>query len=248
MRVEEVRKQFGMPFDNPLYPRPPYEYKNGKILMVLYRTTRKQIEAILPEPLMPGRHNYAMVQIMDFPDVSGFGPYMEALTIVEAELDGKQGVYCPYIYVNSDSPLAAGREIWGNSKKMADISLTHQNDTTVGKVSRNSVPIASASLPYKYEHSSMEEIEEKSPISPMYTLKIIPGVEGNTDIMQLTSVVLEDVKIKECWKGPATLELLPNTYAPMHKIGVEEVVEGYYFIVDWNLPWGKVEYDYLTTP
>lgn len=246
MKIEEVKKAHCTPVDDPYYPEPPYEYKNTENLVVVYETYKEQIEAVLPEPLKPAGNNRASACFMNFPDVSGLGPYHASAIFLEVEFDGEPGAYCPYLYMDSYAPIVCGREIWGHPKKNADISLMHLNDTMVGRISRNSVEAAVATLPYKYDHSSIEELEEEMAPSPLYNLKVIPSVEGGTPaVLQLTSVVSEDVTIWDCWKGPATLELRPNVHLPMYRIGVKKLLGGYYFRKDSKLPYGKVVYDYL---
>lgn len=46
------------------------------------------------------------------------------------------GTYEPYLYVTSEIPLAAGREIWGFCKKLANINVRLEKEIARGEVER----------------------------------------------------------------------------------------------------------------
>jgi acetoacetate decarboxylase len=51
--------------------------------------------------------------------------------------------------------------------------------------------------------------------------------------------------VRECWAGPATVELRPNAQAPVHRLPVIEMLDGYFWIGDFTLQPGDVIHDYL---
>ena len=78
-------------------------------------------------------------------------------------------------------------------------------------------------------------------------LKVVNGVDGKVAIRQLTARRFENVRVRECWSGPATMELRPNAQAPVYKLPVLEMIAGFYWRADFVLPWGQVLHDYLAT-
>jgi acetoacetate decarboxylase len=75
--------------------------------------------------------------------------------------------------------------------------------------------------------------------------KVIPHIDGRTAIRQLTSRKLADVNVHECWAGPCTVELRPNAQAPVHKLPVREMGDGYFWCADFTLVAGTIIHDYL---
>ena len=54
------------------------------------------------------------------------------------DVHGDMGYYIPYIYVTNDAAMAAGRELLGAPRKMADISLESECDLIQGTLERTS--------------------------------------------------------------------------------------------------------------
>jgi acetoacetate decarboxylase len=53
------------------------------------------------------------------------------------------------------------------------------------------------------------------------------------------------VSIHECWTGPCTVELRPNIQAPVFKLPVREMGNGYFWKADFTLVQGEIVHDYL---
>jgi acetoacetate decarboxylase len=62
--------------------------------------------------------------------------------------------------------------------------------------------------------------------------------------MQITSYLQEN-KLKELYKGKATLELGSSSIDPLGKIPIVEIVRAEYMVVDGTVDYGDVIYDYL---
>ena len=79
-----------------------------------------------------------------------------------------------------------------------------------------------------------------------YNLKYIPSARKNAppDVMQITSYV-QDNKLKEFYRGKATLELGSSSVDPLGKIPIVEIVRAEYMVVDGTVDYGDVIYDYL---
>jgi acetoacetate decarboxylase len=56
---------------------------------------------------------------------------------------------------------------------------------------------------------------------------------------------LADVKVTECWRGPSTTELRPNAQAPIHRLPVLEMLDGFFWQAEFSLVAGEVLLDYL---
>jgi len=237
---------FETPCDNPLYPRFPMEMRDVEILTVFYRTDLDAARRLVPAPLEL-KSDIVIVHIYHMHDADMFGDYYESAVQLPVELTGAgvSGAYSPYLYLSSVGAVAVGREIYGQPKKGGEPCLEARGDLFVGTVSRNGIDVITATLPYKTRRAELSEMLEFGDFRTNINLKIINGVDGKIAIRQLTARRFEDVRVRECWSGPATIELRPNAQAPVYKLPARETLAGFYWRADFVLPWGKVLHDYL---
>ena len=243
---------FSTPADNPLVPRFPLTFRNTEILTVIYRTEPRAIGAVLPPPL-ESTGDLAAVHIYKMNDADGFGRYLESAVQVGCRLSAahshtgaeEQGAYSPYLYLGSDGAVAAGSEVYGQPKKGGRPELKVVDDLFVGRVWRNGIDVITATLPYKVQRRRPEDLQRHLPFIHNINMKLIPDITGVPAIKQITGRHLTDVVVHEVWGGPATLELRPNAQAPVYRLPVREVLEGFYWVVDFTLPVGAVLHDYL---
>jgi acetoacetate decarboxylase len=236
------------PFDNPLYPRFPMEMRNVEIMTVFYRTDRDAARRLIPAPLAL-ENDIVIVHIYHMHDSDMFGDYYESAVQLPVAMPGTgaRGAYSPYLYLSSIGAVAVGREIYGQPKKGGEPRLEARGDLFVGRVSRNGIDVITATMPYKTRRAELSEMLEISDFRTNINLKIINGVDGKIAIRQLTARRFENVRVRECWAGPATMELRPNAQAPVYMLPVREMIAGFYWRTDFVLPWGDVLHDYLAT-
>ena len=237
---------FETPFDNPLYPHFPLEMRNVEILTAFYRTDPEAARRLIPAPLEPAG-DVVIVHIYHMHDADSFGDYFESAVQLPVTLPGAAvtGAYSPYLYLGSDGAVAVGREVYGQPKKGGDPRLEARGDLFVGTVSRNGIDVITATLPYKQRRADPAELLRHGDFRTNINLKVITGIDGQIAIRQLTARRFEDVRIHECWSGPATVELRPNAQAPVYRLPVREMLTGYYWRTDFVLPYGQVLHDYL---
>lgn len=109
---------FSMPFSSPAFTCGPYRFINREYLVVSYETDIDALREIVPEPLEV-RDPIVNFEFMRMPDSTGFGDYTEAGQVIPVHYDGKQGNYVHAMYLDSEAPIAGGREIWGFPKSLA---------------------------------------------------------------------------------------------------------------------------------
>ncbi|GJQ20160.1 MAG: hypothetical protein HBSIN02_05150 [Bacteroidia bacterium] len=234
------------PWDAPLVPKFPFTFRNVEVLTLSYRTTEEAIRSLLPPPLK-AISDRIVVHVYNMHDVEWLGSYGECNVMVGAELPGKaRGGYSPYLFLNSDVGLAHGREVHGQPKKFADPRVEVRGDLLVGTVTRNGIDILTGTMAYKQERGTLEEFKELTfDFAVNLNYKVIPGIDGKTALRQITSRLLTDVRVDECWIGPCTVELRPNIQAPVFRLPVVETGPGMYWKADFTLVEGKVLHDYL---
>ena len=143
---------FSFPWDAPLVPPFPIEFRNVSILTVAWRTDPAAIASLLPPPLEP-TGDVVLAHIYSMPDVDFVGAAHECNVMFGARLSNGeqvvQGGYSIGLYLDSDVGVAHGREVHGQPKKMAALKLETRGDLIVAEVERNGITILTATLPYK---------------------------------------------------------------------------------------------------
>lgn len=244
MKIADVKKTaFAMPLTSPSYPPGPYRFVNREYMIITYRTDMEALRAVVPEPLeiVEPVVKYEFIRM---PDSTGFGDYTETGQVIPVRFNGREGGYVHSMYLNDDSPIAGGREIWGFPKKLAEPKLKVEKDTLVGTLHLGSVELAVGTMGYKHRDMDNDAVL-KSMLLPSYLLKIIPHVDCTPRICELVEYYLEDVTIRGAWSGPAGLTLHSHALAPVADLPVREVLSATHIVADLTLGLGRVVHDYL---
>ena len=244
MTEDEVRANaFAMPLTNPAFPRGPYSFVDREFLIVTYRTDPDALKAVFPAPLVVG-DPVVKYEFIRMPDSTGFGDYTETGQVVPVTLNGESGGYVHAMFLDDESPIAGGRELWGFPKKLATPKLAVEKDALVGTLHYGSVKVAVATMGYKHRALDVAPIA-RSLAAPNYLLKIIPHVDGSPRICELVRYRCENVTVKGAWTGPVALELFQHALAPVARLPVLEVLSGVHILSDLTLGLGSVVHDYL---
>jgi acetoacetate decarboxylase len=249
MREEEIlERAFAMPLTSPSYPRGPYRFVNREYLIITYRTDPVKLRAVVPEPLdIDGREALVKYEFIRMPDSNGFGDYTESGQVIPVSFRGRRGSYTHCMFLNDEGPIAAGRELWGFPKKLAQPTLRTEVDTLVGTLDYGPLRVATGTMGYKHREADLATVKA-SLETPNFLLKIIPHVDGSSRICELVEYHLDHVLVKGAWAGPAALSLTPHALAPVAELPVLEVVSAIHIVADLTLGLGKVVYDYLREP
>jgi acetoacetate decarboxylase len=136
MKLADVRaKAFAMPLTDPAYPRGPYKFYNREFVVITYRTDADALQEVVPEPLeVTG--DTVTYEFIRMPDSTGFGDYTETGQVIPVRFRGadgtvQQGGYVHAMYLDDNSPIAGGREIWGFPKKLATPKIEIESETLV---------------------------------------------------------------------------------------------------------------------
>ena len=234
----------GTPYGAPLVPPLPIRLRKTEILTVVYRTRKEAADALIPEPLVLAS-DLCVLNVYWMHDAEWFGVYGESAFQLPVVLpDGSTAVYSPFLVLGSDGGVATGRELYGQPKKAGDISLAPDGDLLVGRVRRNGIDVATATMCWKQSPLVGEALEELVPgAARNVNLRVLPDGEGGFR-RELVLRSLEDVVVHEAWVGPATVELRPNAQVPVHLLAVDEVVLGVHRLLDMTLPQGAVVHRY----
>ena len=244
MKIADVRRTaFAMPLTSPSYPPGPYRFVDREYMIITYRTDPDALRAVVPEPLEIDEP-LVKYEFIRMPDSTGFGNYTESGQVIPVKFRGVAGGYVHSMYLDDDSPIAGGREIWGFPKKLAQPTLKSAKDVLLGTLDYGDIRVATGSMGYK--HRTLDAAKVKaSLLAPNFLLKIIPHVDCTPRICELVRYFLEDVTVKGAWEGPAAIELFEHALAPVARLPVREVVSGVHILADLTLGLGEVVHDYL---
>jgi acetoacetate decarboxylase len=244
VKIDDVkRRAFAMPLTNPSFPPGPYRFVNREFLVITYRTEMNALRAVVPEPLRL-TEPIVKYEFIRMPDSTGFGDYTESGQVIPVTFEGKAGGYVHAMYLNDESPIAGGRELWGFPKKLAEPSMRVEKDTLIGTLDYGSVRIVTATMGYKHRALDLAKIKTGL-MAPNYLLKIIPHVDCSPRICELVCYYMEDITVKGAWEGPAALQLFKHALAPVADLPVVEVISGTHIQTDLTLGLGTVLYDYM---
>ncbi len=234
---------FSTPRTAPLYPPPPWEYRDNRAIVILFETTRDVLTELVPEPLIPHAVNYAFVYIGKYNiEAPTKLTFHEAGIGVLSSYETTQGKFAAYMYADKVMPIVAGREIWGSPKKGAEIQFKEDGKTVIATVSRGGKAIVRATL------SKDKKLDPKMgwPPSPWFSLKLIPSVQkdAHPDVRQITLTAVKD-RFKELYTGKATLEFASAPGDPLGKIKVLGMAAAQFAVYDFDIGYGEVLHDYL---
>jgi acetoacetate decarboxylase len=241
---QDVRENaFAMPLTSPAYPPGPYRFVDREYLIITYRTDPDRLRAVVPEPLQI-EEPLVRYEFIRMPNSTGFGDYTESGQVIPVSFQGRRGGYTHSMFLNDHPPIAAGRELWGFPKKLANPTLRTEIDVLVGTLDYGDVRVATSTMGYK--HKTVDaELAATALAAPNFLLKIIPHVDGAPRICELVEYYLEDITIRGAWTGPGALSLAPHALAPVAELPVIEVISAQHIIADLTLGLGKVIHDYL---
>jgi len=245
MRAQDIRKLPSMPAAGPSYPAGPYRFVDREYMIITYETDPDVVREHLPEPLEPQAQPLVHYEWIRMPDSSGFGSYTESGLVIPCTFRGEEVNFVSQMYLDDDPPIAAGREIWGFPKKYAHPKLAIVKDTLIGTLEYSGQIVAMGTMGYKHESSAGNGARTTAALSKtQVNLKIIPGVDGRSEICQLVAYNLTEITVKGSWAGPGRLHLVPHVNAPVADLPVRRIIGAHHFLADLTLPYGRVIHDY----
>ena len=123
----------------------------------------------------------------------------------------------------------------GQPKKLGEPKLEYRGDLVVGTVSRNGIDILTGTMAYKQRRDTLDSLKRHFDFAENINLKAVDHIDGRPAIRQLTARRLADVVVHECWSGPCTVELRPNAQAPVHRLPVVDMLDGFHWRADFTL-------------
>ncbi len=228
---------YDMPVDAPLYARPPIYYKGTEAINFTYETDEAAVAEMLPAGLGVPSPPTATLMFIRYP-FSTLGPYEEAILALGCTWQGEPRTYIAHIVVNTDPPMAAGREIWGFPKKFAEITLQMEDDLIWGTMDRpTGNRICSGVIRPEVPLPDTQAVQV-----PPLSLRVIPSPEEGAppSLMELIETTSTSTTL-EAWSGPGFAQYhSTSTIDPWHRIAVKKMLGASYRRYDQILGFGKI--------
>jgi acetoacetate decarboxylase len=228
---------YSMPPEAPAFQAPPYYYRNAQAVSIRFETDPEAALAALPEPLELIEPASANLSIYWYPFTT-FGPYHEAILRLYARHDGKPLTYIHQIFVDTEPPMLAGREIWGFPKKLGKIGFDRDRDMIVGSLERPA-GVRLATVVMRPERP----IASLGSNGPTTGLRIIPSADPSSSRPALAELIAADSQhtLREAWEGPGSVSFPDRSiFDPVDRFPVRRIVKAVYMEYDIVLPAGRV--------
>ncbi len=236
-RLTLEKMGYSMPVDSPAYQAPPYHYRNAQAIAVKFETDLDAALEALPAPLQLIEPATANLSFYWYPFTT-FGPYHEVILRLYAQHEGKPLTYVQQIFVDTEPPMLAGREIWGFPKKLATIGLARDRDMIVGTLERPA-GVRLASMIVRPE----QPISNLPSSGPTTGLRIIPAAEVGATRPACAELVAADTRhtIREAWEGTGSISFPDHSALdPVDRFPVKRILKSTYMEYDIMLPAGRI--------
>lgn len=253
MVLQGDEEGFSPPFDSSIFgasftPSTPgeeytIEYDDCDALSAFF-TTNSDVRALLPEGVEPWSDPpQAGVLLARYPTTT-VGTYNEEITVIQVEdVNGELAYYIPYIYVTNDAAMAAGRELAGAPKKIADIDLDASGTVYQGTMERPAGKRLLTVTTQPEERAVGGIIDQLLPSpTPLLSVRHLPPIEGGDGCTQLVKWYADlDFHTDEAgtvkrWMGPTSVSYDQHSASdPIDRVPAEDVLVGMYSKFDMEL-------------
>jgi acetoacetate decarboxylase len=221
-----------IPVQAPLYPEPPYYYEGAHGVFFVYDTEKENIKKVLPEFFDVGDMPLVALAVLEYPKTT-IGPYNEAYALVQAKCGDVSGWFNPFMWVNTDDALAAGREIWGFPKKIADIKVLKEEEQVKGVVERRGVKIIDTVV----EPASPLEMPLEGSV---LTFKQMFKADGSGEEVRRVVLTNVDFKPTEMMSGKGVIKFGKSKDDPIHILKPKQLAASISLTMNLTLPYGKI--------
>jgi acetoacetate decarboxylase len=241
---------FSMPLGASLYPEPPHHFHGARQAWASYEADGTSVRSMLPPGVEPDSDPpLCQLWVCDYPSTT-FGPYLEAFIMVRVRVDGVRYWYQPVIFTNREPALAAGREIWGFAKKLAEMDWREEAEQIVFTIERPAGKRIATFAMTRDRIASVDEVEGL----PVLSLRYIPPsapkrppAAAELVRLDVAGAMHESPGLgKVLWAGrPSVTMDSPSTVDPWHLLAPRRILNGYVQTTDFSLPLGTVVKDYV---
>ena len=231
-RLAEDQLPHASPIPSPLYPPPPWELKEARLLKLVFETSEDAVLDWIPPKLTRSTPPYATIIVASYPD-SPVGPCNVATQYVGCRAGFFIRAYVLQSIVDSFEAAAAMREVWGLPCRLGEVEVRRSDGAVSARVSRNGALLADVSL--KDGHA----IDTSSArFDAVLTVRTTPSIEEGKrhDLLQLVQID-PDYEIAECLRGTGAVEYGPDSDTdPWDRVPMLNMIAATDCLVNTELP------------
>src|SRR5215472_1188518 len=148
-------------------------FLDGRTLTVTYLTRSELIRAVLPPPLEPAGEALVSVGVGTFGRSNCVGAFTGGWVDVRARYQGIEANYCLAMPMTTDVAIIFGRELFGEPKKQARVSLGNFGAEIRATIERRGVPYIAV------EATLTERLQARGPAtSDRFHFKFMHAADG----------------------------------------------------------------------
>jgi acetoacetate decarboxylase len=242
-----------------LLPAPPWHY-SGDLLTVEYRTDPALVAELLPPPLALAPEDPGAIALIwaDWQSCGDDGAelldpvraqYRECFAVARCSYGGAVYSRCLYIWVDADFALARGL-VQGYPKKLGSVHQTrpHPYGRAAPRIGPGGVFAGTLAAADRRLAQAVVTLREEAPSNgfvnahPMAHHRWMPSVaKGAPDsLAELIVSGSASFEAGPAWRGDAALELFESPTEELARLGVREIIGGYYRQVGVTWDGGQV--------
>jgi acetoacetate decarboxylase len=241
-----------IPFGGSLYPPPPHHFRGAQRAVATYEADAELVASLLPPGVEADSDPPICQAWVCWYPWSTFGAFHEAYIFVRVACEGVRYWYQPVIFTDSEPPLAAGREIWGFAKKLAQLEWRMDGEQLIFIAER---PRGKRIMTFTL---SLDRIADPSEMEPLpglsfrYLPASVPGrPPAAAELVRLDATRAlhqTDGLGADLWGGRAAVTMdSPSEVDPWYRLApTGPVLSGFVQTMDFTLPIGtSVVRDYV---
>ena len=228
------------PATAPLYPPFPWKTFGGKAIVINYETDLDPVLDLLPPDLAPLTDPPVVSCLLNggYDFAVGGGAYCEMAPLLHVTYQGEPYIYPWVVYLGEGTEewFAAGREVLGDSKKLAQIRLEHKlgRGMMLGTVER---PAGHRIVTMVAGPFDRQGDESDFGFNPIIGLRLLPSGDKGNNRPQVAELHRKTVKATIAraadgspmiFHGPGTVELGRSEQDPLYKLPVRKVLGAFY--------------------
>jgi len=211
--IAEIQKVVGNP-----------RFTNCEMLMVEFNTRPEIVKHVLPPGLEPGPEPVIAAMVGRWQS-NGVGDFEGGAIYVAARHGDIEATYVLAMYMTTDTAIMYGREVFGEPKKQAKMSLHHLGNRMNGWVERGGVRLI------EMEADLQKNLDISQPIKlPSFNIKARPATNGiglEEDAI-LTLAELEG-RLTTHREGKGSLVLRGTINDPLDELEIVDIRRAVYF-------------------
>lgn len=179
------------------------------------------VAELLPPPLRPAVEPRISISVSEIRQSDCVGPFNGSSVNIACTYDGRDGLYCLAMPMNTDTAVIFGRELFAEPKKLADIRLEQRGKHVRGTVTRHGITYIDLRGTFEDELAPVEQ----SGVSHHYYFKYLPAADGRGLAFdpQLVRVTHRGAT-RRVTRGAGTITFRESRHDPLIDIPVVQVL------------------------